>query len=137
MADKKEIKNKKERVAITAKKKRVQEVTEKVKGKKTVALLNVRNLPDKILQKARKQLRGKTQFMMAKNTVLKRSLDTTDAKELTKMLDSPTVIVVSDDMSAYSIYKHFKNNKVDVAAKPGQVAEEDIVVPAGETDLPP
>ncbi|MFH0927281.1 MAG: 50S ribosomal protein L10 [Candidatus Micrarchaeota archaeon] len=133
----KKIEGKKERPAIAKKKAKVLEVSQKLKGSKTVALLNVRNLPDKILQKARKQLRGKAEFMMAKNTVIKRSLQASDAKELEALVDSPSVIVVSKGMSAYSIFKHFKDNKMRVAAKPGQVAEQDIIVPAGETDLPP
>lgn len=137
MTDKKKILEKKERVAITVKKKRVEQVNSKLKGVKTVALLNVKNLPDRILQKARKQLRGKAEFMMAKNTVLKRAFEGSDAQKLGEMIDSPSVIVVSQDMTAYSIYKHFRDNKVSIAAKPGQIAEEDIIVPAGETDLPP
>jgi len=116
----------KERPAITKKKEKVKAVSKQLAKTKTVALLNVRNLPDRILQKARKQLRGKAQFVMAKNTVLKRSLEASEAKELSKMIDSPTVVVISDEMSAYSIYKHFKDNKVNVAAKPGQIADRDI-----------
>ncbi len=128
---------KKESPAIVRKKQKVEQVKNQLKGAKTVAILDVRNLPDRILQKARKQLRSKASFLMAKNTVIKRSLQTSDAKQISELVNSPTVLVLSENMSAYSIFKHFKDNQVAVAAKPGQQAIEDIIVPAGETDLPP
>ena len=125
------------RPAILKKKQKVEQVSQQLKTAKTVAVLDVRNLPDRILQKARKQLRSKASFLMAKNTIIKRSLQNSKAKEMSELVNSPTVLVLSNEMSAYSIFKHFKDNQVAVAAKPGQQAIEDIIVPAGETDLPP
>lgn len=120
------------------KKKSVAALAKMISEAKTVVLLDVRGLPDRLLQSARKQLRGKAKFVMAKNSVLIRALDEAkNAKELAAHINSPSVIVLSDSLSPYQIFKHFKDNKKPVAAKPGQVAPFDIVVPVGETDLPP
>ena len=127
-----------ERAALHAKKEKVAELSKKLHGAKTVALVDVRNLPDRILQKARKDLRGKAEFVMAKNTVLTRAL--TDAKVATQLVEkitTPAVLVVAKDMSAYAIFSHFKKAKTPIAAKPGQIAPFDIVVKEGETDLTP
>ncbi|MFA5108346.1 MAG: 50S ribosomal protein L10 [Candidatus Micrarchaeia archaeon] len=118
--------------------KQVEEISAKISKAKTVAVLDVRGLPDRLLQASRKQLRGKAEFLMAKNTVLKRALENTkNGKTLAPLLDMPSVVVLSDTLSPYAIFRHFKINQQKVAAKPGQVADADIIVPAGDTDLPP
>ncbi len=130
--------SKHERPALTQKKNDVERISKLLHGSKTVALVDVRGLPDKILQKARKELRGKASFVMAKNTVLKRALEgSKTAVQLVEKIDTPSVLVLAKDMSAYQIFSHFRKSKTPVAAKPGQVAPFDIVVKEGETDLPP
>ncbi|MEM2138412.1 MAG: 50S ribosomal protein L10, partial [Candidatus Anstonellaceae archaeon] len=129
-------KEKKERVSLVAKKEKVLSVS-KVAGKyPVVALLNIRALPDRILQSSRKKLRGEAEFSVAKNSVLSRALQSSGKGALAEHLDFPTAIV-STSKTPYSLFKFFKDNKVKVAAKPGQIAPFDIVVPEGETDLLP
>ncbi len=121
---------------LIAKKEKVLAVS-KVSGKyPVVALLNIRNLPDRILQSSKKKLRANSEFAVAKNSVLTRSLEQTGRGELAKHLDFPTAIVFTS-LTPYSLYKFFKDNKTKVAAKPGQIAPFDIIVPEGETDLVP
>ncbi|MFA6213936.1 MAG: 50S ribosomal protein L10 [Candidatus Micrarchaeia archaeon] len=133
----KAIREKKESVAIAAKKENVAAIA-KVAGKyPNVALLNIRNLPDRILQKSKKQLRGKADFVVAKNSTIIRALEASKkGKELVGHIDFPTSLVFTS-LSPYQLFKHFKDNKTSVAAKPGQFAPFDIIVPEGETDLMP
>lgn len=128
----------KERPELKRKKAEVDEIALKVKNAKMIAVLDVRSLPDRILQSAKKKLRGKAEFLMAKNTVLKRALANEKKTEaMVKLLDAPTVVVLSNELSPYSLFKYFKDNKQSVAAKPGQIAPFEIIVHEGETDLPP
>jgi large subunit ribosomal protein L10 len=128
---------KKDRPAILAKMAQVEEIAKKVSSSKVVALVDVRNLPDRLLQSARKKLRGKAEFMLAKNSVIKRALEKSKkADKLIPHIKTPTVIILTD-MTPYSLFKFFKDNRAKVAAKPGQVAPFDIIVHEGETDLPP
>ncbi|MCX8175289.1 MAG: 50S ribosomal protein L10 [Candidatus Micrarchaeota archaeon] len=126
----------KERPAIQLKKKRVEELAAASKKYPVVALLNIRALPDRILQSAKKKLRGKAEFAVAKNSVISRALEKAGKSALAQKLDFPTALVFTS-LTPYELYKFFKQNKVKVAAKPGQVAPFDIVVPEGETDLMP
>jgi large subunit ribosomal protein L10 len=129
-------KEKKERVSLVAKKEKVLAVS-KIAGKyPVVALLNIRSLPDRILQSSKKKLRGEAEFSVAKNSVLSRALQSSGKGALAEHLDFPTAIVFTSK-SPYSLFKFFKDNKVKVAAKPGQIAPFDIVVHEGETDLLP
>ena len=127
-----------ERPALKAKKDEVARLQKLLAGTKTVALIDVRNLPDHILQASRKQLRGKANFIMAKNTVLRRALENSKVgTQLVAKMDTPTVLVLAPEMSAYQLFSHFKKSRVSVGAKPGQIAPFDIVVKEGETDLTP
>ncbi|MCX8195271.1 MAG: 50S ribosomal protein L10 [Candidatus Micrarchaeota archaeon] len=127
---------KKERAAIIAKKKKVDELSQLALKYPIVSLVNLRNLPDRLLQSSRKKLRGKAEFVVAKNSVISRALEKSGKGELSAYLDFPAAIVFTT-MSPYSLFKFFKENKTKIAAKPGQIAPFDIVVPEGETDLPP
>ncbi len=129
-------KEKKERASLVAKKEKVLGISKTASKYSVVALLNIRSLPDRILQSSRKKLRGKAEFMVAKNSVLSRALKEGGKSSLAEHLTFPTAIVFTS-MTPYSLFKFFKDNKVKVAAKPGQLAPFDIVVPEGETELPP
>jgi large subunit ribosomal protein L10 len=89
------------------------------------------------LQKSKKQLRGKADFVVARNSTIIRALDASKkGKELSSHMDFPTALVFTS-MSPYQLFKFFKDNKTNVAAKPGMIAPFDIIVPEGETDLMP
>ena len=133
----KAVREKRESVAISAKKENVVAITKVAGNYPNVALLNIRNLPDRILQKSKKQLRGKADFVVARNSTIIRALDATKkGKELSGHMDFPTALVFTS-MSPYQLFKFFKDNKTNVAAKPGMLAPFDIIVPEGETDLMP
>jgi len=133
----KAVREKKESIAVAAKKANVIAIT-KVAGKfPNVALLNIRNLPDRILQKSKKKLRSQADFVVAKNSTIIRALEASKkGKELTGQIDFPTALVYTS-LSPYQLFKFFKDNKTSVAAKPGQIAPFDIIVHEGETDLMP
>jgi len=133
----KAVREKKESVAIAGKKANVLAITKVAGNYPNVALLNIRNLPDRILQKSKKQLRGKADFVVARNSTIIRALDASKkGKELSSHMDFPTALVFTS-MSPYQLFKFFKDNKTNVAAKPGMLAPFDIIVPEGETDLMP
>jgi len=122
--------------AIELKKQKVEQLTAVSKKYPVVALLNIRNLPDRILQSSKKKLRGKADFSVAKNSVIIRALEKTGKSSLSSHLNFPTALVFTG-LTPYTLFKFFKDNKVKVAAKPGMLAPFDIIVPEGETDLMP
>lgn len=125
------------RPAIERKKSQAEQIAKKIKAAKLVALVDIRGLPDRLLQSARKGLRGKAEFIVAKASVLRRAIAASGkAKEIEPSVNVPCALIIGD-MSAYSLFKYFKDNRANVAAKPGQVANFDIIVHEGETDLMP
>ncbi|MEM3361769.1 MAG: 50S ribosomal protein L10 [Candidatus Anstonellaceae archaeon] len=118
------------------KQKLVEQISKEIQDAKTVCLVSLKNLPDRILQKARKELRGQIKIIVAKKAVIQRALEKNNKKFKIK-LDFPAALVLSNVFSPYKLYQTFKNSAQKVFAKPGQIAEQDIEVKAGETDLPP
>lgn len=129
---------KKERAAIRMKKEKVREIQDEMKKYPSLVLIDLRNLPDRLLQSMRKRLRSGNSgtVKVAKSAVLKRALDGTGKPAgLSERLNIPAALVLTN-LSPYNLNQIVKGNKLQMAAKPGQVSPADIIVPAGDTDLP-
>ena len=109
-----------------------------MKKYKTVALLDLRKLPDALFQSLRRRIRvegGKV--LVLKKPVISRVLQS-NPKLAAKVgeCDKPVALILTN-MSAFEVNSFFKQNKKKRAAKVGDVAIADIIVHEGETDLPP
>lgn len=126
------------RKTIQEKIKQVSGTIEEMKNYKTVALLDLKKLPDALLQTLRKRIKDKGgKVYILRKPVIKRVLESN--KKLAERSDEcrkPVALILTND-SPYQLNKFFKENRKKRAAKVGDVAKEDIVVPAGDTDLPP
>jgi len=120
-----------------AKEKVVAFLTEEIRKAKAIGIVDLRGVPDRQLQSMRKKLRGKARFIAAKSNLIKRALQAAGkAVELSEEIKGPTAVFLTD-MDPFSFFKFVKKNRGKAAAKPGQVAPFDLIVPAGETSLPP
>lgn len=117
---------------------------EKVKGlaeflkRPVVGIVDIEKLPSAQFQEIKKRLRGKADIVIAKKRLITRAIDATGnkgLKELEPHIRGPVGLIVSDE-NPFRLYRFLKENKSRTAAKEGDVAEKDIMVPAGETDLP-
>ncbi|MEM4336338.1 MAG: 50S ribosomal protein L10 [Candidatus Anstonellales archaeon] len=134
----KDYKLKEDKPSVLKKKKEVQEIANMLRRHKGLIIIDLRNTPDRLLQKIKKRIReefgGETK--VAKKTVVMRSVvDAGKPKELVENIDFPAGIIAIDE-SPYRVAVFFKQNTLEMPAKVGQVAPYDIVVPEGETDLP-
>lgn len=126
------------RKSIQEKIKKVEELKGEMKKYKTFAIIELRNLPDDLLQSSRKKLReAGNKVIMARKAILQRVFGN-DPKlaKFVKACEAPVAIVLSNQ-SPYELNQFFRSAKKKMAAKVGQIAPYEIVVPAGETDLPP
>ena len=116
----------------------VQTAVADMKKYKTVIMLDLRKLPDALLQSLRRKVRQDGgQMLVLKKPVVSRVLQAN--KKLSAKVsecDKPVALIYTNK-SAYEMNTFFKQHKKRRAAKLGDVAIADIVVPEGETDLPP
>jgi len=115
----------------------VSSLAERINKFKVVAVADIRNYPDRHLQAIRKKLRGNAEMIVAKNALIQRALEKAGkGTELTASMTGPTALILTD-MNPFQLYRLVKQGKGKAAAKPGQIAPYDIIIPAGETSLPP
>ncbi|MDT7886757.1 MAG: 50S ribosomal protein L10 [Thermoproteota archaeon] len=92
------------------------------------------------LQELRKIFYDSLKFKVVKNSLfrvaLKKVYEENTVKKLEPYLHKQNIFIFSN-ANPYEIYLQLEKNKIKTAAKPGDVAEEDIIIPAGNTGITP
>jgi len=106
-----------------------------------ILLVDADNVRSKQLQHIRRDLRGKAEILMGKNTLIRRALRgiIADRPEIEKLLpvirgNIGFVFTKSDLVEVRDI---LLANKVPAPAKAGAIAPVNVIVPAGNTMMPP
>jgi len=117
----------------------VKEFVTLIKKYNIVGAVNMENLPAKQLQNMRKQLRDTVLIQMSKRRLLKVALKQSGKEgsvELEQHLKGMPALLFTNE-SPFKLYKTLKKNKSTTAIKGGQIAPNDIIVPAGPTGFAP
>ena len=106
-----------------------------------IGIVDLVNIPAKQLQEMRKSLRGKAVLRMAKKNLIDLAFEDCNAEktnivDLSEHMDGQ-VALIATEMNPFKLYKILEDSKTSAPAKPGTVAPEDIVVPAGDTGFEP
>lgn len=119
------------------KKEEVKRLEELMKKYPVIGVANIQNFPAKQFQEVRKALRDKAVVRVAKLNLFKIALEKVpELKVISDYVNGPTAFIFTD-MDPFKLFKVLSENSSKTYAKPGQIAPEDIVVPAGDTGLPP
>jgi len=121
------------------KKKAVSELINLIKDSKTVLIASIKNLPSSEFQEIGKKLRGKAKVKVPKKSLISRAIDESKdekLKILKKQLGDSFAVLFSN-LDSYELAGELLKNKSPAKAKVGQIAIEDIEIPAGPTDLVP
>ncbi|MEK6923275.1 MAG: 50S ribosomal protein L10 [Nanoarchaeota archaeon] len=121
------------------KQKEIGELKELSARYKTIAIVDLKNLPNKQLQIARKKLRGKIVFKLTKKSLIVKAFKDSGKEFLTKLSAylSGTPAVIFTDIDAFELFRLLKQNRQFMAAKPGQTAPNDLWAQAGPTPFVP
>ena len=93
------------------------------------------------IHELRKRLRDRVTMVVAKNNLLRKSVELGDYKEpklgeFVKDLTGSNILLFSE-LNPYSLIILLDKSKVRVPAKGGDIATGEIMIPAGNTGLPP
>ncbi|MGB9577024.1 MAG: 50S ribosomal protein L10, partial [Candidatus Norongarragalinales archaeon] len=119
-----------------------QEFVEKVKADlkkyKVAAIVSIKGLKSSQYNAIKKKIRGDAVIEVGRKTLLTRALNEArpELKELEGFMSEAELLLLTD-LPAFKIFKLLKQNKSKTFAKAGQTANNDIIVPAGETNLAP
>ena len=117
----------------------VHETVELIKQYEIIAAADLNKVTSAMLQDMRKQLRGRHQFKVVKNTLMRISMEEAGKEGTHEFIDTvsgPNVFLFTNG-NPFKIVMELDANKVKVFAKAGDIAMNDIVISAGNTGLSP
>ncbi len=117
----------------------VKELKDLLKEKRTLLIASIKNIPASQFQEISKRLRGTVVIRVPKKNLTKMVLESANNDELKKIEEKigDSIAVVFSNSDPFDLAADFIQGKIPAKAKAGQVATEDIEIPAGPTDLPP
>ena len=121
--------------------KEVQQILERALKYDIIAVADLRGIGTKQLQIIRKQLAGRAEIKISKNTLLRKAVVLAKEKSpaigtLEEHLFGPIVIIFTN-MNPFELTLFLDKNRVPAPARPGDIATETITVYGGNTGFPP
>ncbi|MFN4133038.1 MAG: 50S ribosomal protein L10, partial [Candidatus Hadarchaeales archaeon] len=105
-----------------------------------IGIADISGVPAKQLQQLRQRLREEHKIVVTKNTLLKLALERTPEKpklrEISDVVTGQCALILSKS-NPFKVQKILRENMVAAPARPGSKSDKDIIIPAGETDIPP
>jgi len=123
---------------IAWKQKEVQELKQLFDKYPVVGIASLKTFPAHLFAKVRKLLSDKAVVKVSKTRILQRALADSKLKDSgLKDFSQDSIAVIFTELNPFELYSLLKKNKGDASAKAGMIALNDILVPAGDTGLPP
>ena len=117
----------------------VEELVELMRKYRVIGIASLSKIRARDLQELRKILKPHMRLKCAKNTLFRIAASKVGLKnleELEPFLKGENLFIFSD-INPYRLNMMLERTRVKTEAKPGDVASEDVVIPAGNTGLPP
>ena len=120
------------------KEKSLTQLKQDLKDYPVIALTDLRNTQASLFQEVRKALQPNAKVSISKNKVIRKALqeEGIDTAQFSPVLDGPVGIIFSK-MDAFELYAAIKKKQLSAAVKPGTITPIDLIVPEGDTGLPP
>jgi len=119
----------------------VEELTKLIEESSVVGIVGIRGIPGTEINNIRRSLRGSAKLIVNKNTLIGIALKNASSKkknldELSKFIQDQSAIILSNS-NPFKLAKIVEKSRTKSPPKGGEIAPEDIVVPAGETEFKP
>jgi len=120
------------------KKDEVEAIREKSITHALVGLVDMYGIPASQLQQIRANLRGVAEVKMCRNTLIREAFFELGEGPgiLREYLDGQSALIFSNE-NPFRLFKQLEKTKTKMAAKPGEISPEDIVIPKGPTSFKP
>jgi len=106
-----------------------------------IAIANLTKLPTAQLQQIRKALRKKVLMKVSKNTLMRKAIDKVlnekpGLEKLKEYLEGSNIFLFTN-INPFELYMLLEKYKIPTYVKPGEVVDREVVIPAGNTGIPP
>jgi large subunit ribosomal protein L10 len=117
----------------------VKELKQKLQEYPTIAVVDFTGVPASLMQEIRREGRGDMEIRVSKRTLIERALREAGRIKLDSLIShiqgQPALIF--SRLSPLKLYRFLESKKRRAPAKPGSTSSSDVVLKAGELDLPP
>lgn len=103
---------------------------------KTVAIMPLDGLPDRLLQKVRNVIQPDSRIVIARKTLIEKAMGEQLLPKLKTGMNRNFAVVISSK-EPFELYKSIHTNRLQLMAKPSQIAPQDIVIEPGDTSIAP
>lgn len=114
----------------------VERLSQNISKHPVIGVMSLHKVPTSALQKIKNELAPDAVIKVERKSVLHKALEKSGKHDLAKHLSSQPAVIMSG-MNPFRLYRFIRMKKTKAAAKPGDIAQQDITVPAGPTDIPP
>lgn len=111
------------------------EISKLVSQYKIIGIADLKDFPSNLLQKVKKNVEDAV-FKVTSKNVLKKVLESKGHKDIVEKLPNQPILMLTNK-NAFELYGAIKKSKARSKAKIGMISPIDIVVPEGDTGLPP
>jgi len=121
------------------KRRQIERIKKLAKEYPVIFFADFERVPANAFQRIRKALAPKTKLVVVKKKLVPLAFKELDRPELQKLLEyvPNNLVIVFSKESPIKVYRRLVENKIDVFVKPNDIAQKDIVIPEGPTDLMP
>ncbi|WP_338728277.1 50S ribosomal protein L10 [Haladaptatus sp. DJG-WS-42] len=104
----------------------------------SVGVVRISGIPSKQLQAMRRDLHGSAQLRVSRNTLMTRALEQINdgLEQLVEHVDGQVGLIGTND-NPFGLFKKLEDSKTPAPINAGEVAPNDIVIPAGDTGADP
>lgn len=118
-----------------------EQLAEDMKSHKVIAVADLVKVRSSQIQETRRKLRGKVKVLVTKNMLFRKAAETVEENKKNMLSFAGSIagpnLFLFTEMDPFQLTILLDKSKVRVPAKMGDVATGEILVPAGNTGLPP
>ncbi len=122
------------------KKDKLEEIKSLMKEYPMVGIVDYYKIPSKQLHEIKKKLRGRARTLLANKKIIELAIkeQLKNNENLVNLLNEAKVpALLFTKENPFKLFKFISNNKSETLAVAGDIAPKDIIIPAGDTGLPP
>lgn len=104
-----------------------------------IGLVDITGISGKQMQESKRSLLGKAVVRTSKNTLIRLTLKKSKKKGMVSLSEKigKGASILASNMNPFQLYRVMQEERTTAPAKPGSTAPKDIVIPEGDTGLPP
>ncbi|MDE1823634.1 MAG: 50S ribosomal protein L10 [Candidatus Micrarchaeota archaeon] len=115
----------------------VKKLKKEAKESKTIGIMPIDAVPDRLVQRLRNELKPKVKFVIARKSLIMRTLEGDERLSKLKDYADGNFALMLTDMEPTELNSLVKRNRMRLGAKPNQISPDDIHIESGETTIPP